>query len=399
MSAHGGRNRTDTEHDSRRRYGDEMIPVHGSWNDRFSNVRDAFVANFTERDDIGASVCVVHDGEVVVDMWGGHADIGRTQPWERDSLINVWSTTKTMMFLTMLILADRGELDLDAAVARYWPEFAANGKGTIPVKALMSHTSGLSGWQHPMRPEDFYDHDLCASRLAAQAPWWEPGTASGYHAISQGYLLGEVVKRVTGASLGSFFAKELAGPLGADFHIGTGPECDDRVLLVIPAAEGLPPMMDPSSVAARTFSNPPMDARMAHAVEWRRCESAAANGHGNARSVAAVQAVLSHGGEYNGARLLSEKTCRRVFDVQIENTDLVLGTPVKFGLGYGLATPETPIGGPGACFWGGWGGSLCVNDLDTRTTVTYVMNKMGNGTVGDERGGSLLMAAYASLAA
>ena len=374
-----------------------MSSAHGNCADPFSGVRDAFVANFTERDEVGASVCVVHDGQVVVDLWGGHADAARTTPWERDSIINVWSTTKTMMFLTMLTLHDRGELSVDEPVARYWPEFAANGKSDVLVKNLMSHTAGLPGWDEPMAAADFYDHDLCASRLAAQAPWWKPGTASGYHAISQGYLLGEVVKRVTGLSLGTFFAKEIAGPLGADFHIGTGSEFDDRVLLVIPAEQGLPVEMDPAGIAARTFGNPPMDARMAHTIEWRRCESPAANGHGNARSVAAVQAVLSHGGEYNGVRLLSEATCRRVFEEQSNGIDQVLGMPARFGLGYGLETPDRPLG-PGACFWGGWGGSLCVNDLDNRLTFTYVMNRMGEGTVGDDRGGSLLMAAYAALA-
>jgi CubicO group peptidase (beta-lactamase class C family) len=283
-------------------------------------------------------------------------------------------------------------------VARYWPEFAANGKVNVEVRHLMSHSAGLSGWTEPMTEADLWDHDTCASRLAAQAPWWEPGSASGYHAISQGYLIGELVKRVTGQSLGTFFRTEIAEPLGADFHIGTGPEHDHRISLVIPAEQGLPPELDPASIAARTFSNPPMDARMAHTIGWRRCESAAANGHGNARSVARVQSVVSHGGEVDGVRLLSEKTCRRVLEEQSFGPDLVLGLPIRFGLGYGLPSPDQPFGGPATCFWGGWGGSLCINDLDQRMTFTYVMNRMGEGTLGDLRGGSLLMAAFAALA-
>ncbi len=375
-----------------------MLEIHGTCSDRFAAVRDAFAANFERGFERGASVCLVVDGVTEVDLWGGHTDMGQTRPWERDTIINVWSTTKTMMALSCLLLIDRGELDPAAPVARYWPEFAANGKADVLVSHFLSHGAGLSGWQEPVTEADLWDHDKCATLLAAQAPWWKPGSGSGYHAVSQGYLIGELVKRVTGQSLGTFFAAELAGPLGADFHIGTPASCDDRVALVIPAEAGLPPELDPTSVAARTFMNPPMDARMSHSVQWRRCESAAANGHGNARSVARVQSLLSHGGTLDGKQFLSEATCRRVFEEQSYGPDLVLGVPIRFGLGYGLPTPDMPIGGPGACFWGGWGGSLCVNDLDSRMTFAYVMNRMGDGTLGDDRGASLLLASYASLA-
>ena len=174
-------------------------------------------------------MCVVHDGETVVDIWGGTIDDDGT-PWAEDTIINVWSTTKTMTFLTALLLADRGELDFHAPVARYWPEFAANGKEAIEVRHLMAHTAGLSGWEEPIEEADLYDWEKATSLLAAQAPLWEPGTASGYHALTQGYLVGEVIRRVTGGTtVGQLFAKEIAGPLGADFHIGTGPEHDHRV--------------------------------------------------------------------------------------------------------------------------------------------------------------------------
>ena len=365
-------------------------PIHGTCDDRFQEVYDGFVGNFTERGDVGASACVVHDGQVVVDLWGGFTDEAQTTPWERDTIINVWSSTKTMMFLIMLMLADRGSLDLDAPVWKYWPEFKANGKDGVLVKHLMWHGAGLSGIEETTSPEDLYDHDLIAGRLARQAPWWEPGTQSGYHAITQGYLLGEVVRRVTGVSLGTFFRTELAEPLGADFHIGTGPDHDDRVALVIPPSTGLE---STTSVGERTFVNPAITAAQSWEIPWRRCESPAANGHGNARSVARVQSVLSHGGEIDGVRLLSERGCRRALEVQHDGDDLVLSQPIKFGMGYGLASPSRPIGGPGACFWGGWGGSLCVNDLDNRTTVTYVMNKMGEGTTGDMRGAFVLLPA------
>ena len=213
-----------------------MADIQGTFDERFAPVADVLSANLDAGKDVGASVCVVHDGETVVDIWGGTIDDDGT-PWAEDTIINVWSTTKTMTFLTALLLADRGELDFHAPVARYWPEFAANGKEAIEVRHLMAHTAGLSGWAEPIEEADLYDWEKATSLLAAQAPMWEPGTASGYHALTQGYLVGEVIRRVTGGTtVGQLFAKEIAGPLGADFHIGTGPEHDHRVAKVIPPA-------------------------------------------------------------------------------------------------------------------------------------------------------------------
>ncbi len=376
-----------------------MAEIHGTFDESFATVRDVLSASIDSGADVGASVAVVHEGRLVVDLWGGWADEARTRPWEGDTITNVWSTTKTMTFVAALVLADRGELDFDAPVARYWPEFAAAGKAGVLVRNVMGHTAGLSGWEQPMTAEGFEDWERCTSLLAAQAPWWEPGTASGYHAITQGYLIGELVRRITGQSFGAFFAKELAGPLGADFHIGLDPVHFDRVSNVIPNPPmEFPPGMDMTSVAARTFSNPPMDARFAHTSGWRRAEIPAANGHGNARSVATVQSIVSNGGEANGTRFVSDTTLARIFDVQAQGIDQVLGIPAKIGMGYGLNGEESPISpNPRACYWGGWGGSLCINDLDARLTITYVMNKMGEGTTGDVRGGALVAAVYAGL--
>ena len=377
-----------------------MTEIHGSVERGFEPVRDAMAANFDRQSDVGASVAVTLNGDLVVDLWGGYADEARTTPWQQHTITNVWSTTKTMTALCALILADRGAIDLHAPVARYWPEFAANGKGNIEVRHLLSHSSGLSGWQEPMAPADLYNWDLATSRLAAQAPWWEPGTASGYHAISQGYLVGEVIRRASGRTVGQFFAEEIAGPLGADFHIGLAPSEFGRVANVIPP----PPLLagvelDPSSVLVRTLSNPPLNAAQAWEPEWRNAEIPAAGGHGNARSVALAQAMLACGGEVGGRRYLSQAGCEAVLEQQTDGTDLVLGVPVKFGMGFGLNSSYTPMG-PNArtVFWGGWGGSLIVVDLDARMTVAYVMNKMGEGTLGDTRGASVLAAAYAALA-
>lgn len=374
-----------------------MAEVQGTCEERFESVRATFASNLDTGLDVGASVAVFHEGQPVVDLWGGTID-GAGTPWARDTIINVWSTTKTMTALCALMLADRGELDVDAPVARYWPEFAAAGKEGVLVRHLMAHTAGLPGWEEPMAPEDLYDWDKATGLLAAQAPWWEPGTASGYHAVTQGYLVGEVIRRVSGRSVGTFFAEEVAGPLGADFHIGTPAEHDDRVATVIPPADpDLTP--EPVPMAVRALSNPRLRAEQSWQVDWRRAEIPAAGGHGNARSVAAVQSVVACGGEARGVRLLSAEGCETIFRQQCDGTDLVLGMPLRHGIGYGLPSPEVPISPSGrACYWGGWGGSIVVVDLEQRLCVSYVMNRMGEGTQGDLRGASLVFAAYASLA-
>jgi len=377
-----------------------MTDVQGTCDPAFEGVRAALAGNLDQGKDVGACAAVTVDGRLVADVWGGFQDPEKTKPWERDTITNVWSTTKTMAAISMLVLVDRGELDVDAPVATYWPEFKAAGKDNVLVRHIMSHTAGLSGWQEPMKPEDLYDWDLCCGRLAAQEPWWEPGTASGYHAITQGYLEGEVVRRITGDTIGTFFKREIAEPLGADMHIGTPAECDDRIANVIPPPplDALAAGMDPTSIAVRTLSNPPLDAAQSWTTEWRRAEIPAGGGHGNARSVATVQSALACGGEVNGVRLFSEKTADVVFREQINGTDLVLGVPLRHGIGYGLAGELLPLPNPRTCFWGGWGGSLVIVDLDARMTISFVMNRMGEGTTGDDRAAVIALAAYAGLA-
>jgi len=369
--------------------------VQGTCDDRFSAVKDILAASLDSGADLGASFAVTVEGELVVDIWGGWADEEKTRPWERDTITNVWSTTKTMTALCALILADRGELDFDAPVSRYWPEFAAGGKqDRVLVRHIMSHTAGLPGWDEPMKLEDLYDWEKCTSLLAAQEPWWEPGTASGYHAVTQGYLVGEVVRRISGATLGRFFADEVTGPLGADFHIGLPAGEDGRVSYVIPPNIDLTGV-DATPTAQRALANPPLDGTEPQSAAWRRAEIPAANGHGNARSVALIQAAVANGGQVAGVKLLSEAGCRRIFDEQARGTDLVLNVPMRLGIGYGLTAEETPVSpNANACYWGGWGGSVIVVDLDARMTFAYMMNRMESGLVGDIRGFALGMAAY-----
>jgi CubicO group peptidase (beta-lactamase class C family) len=295
------------------------------------------------------------------------------------------------------MLADRGQLDVHAPVASYWPEFAAGGKAAIEVRHVLSHTAGLSGWQEPITTEDLYDWDKVTSLLAAQEPWWEPGTASGYHAVTQGYLEGELVRRITGRTIGQYVAEHITGPLGADFHIGTPAEHDRRIAHVIPP----PPLpvtgIDPDSVAARTFINPMLDAASSSTIPWRRAEIPAANGHGNARSVALIHAPMANGGAANGVRLLSPGGVELVFEEQIHGQDLVLPIVVRHGVGFGLPSESAPFPSPRTAFWGGWGGSLAIIDVEHRMTFSYVMNRMGEGTVGDMRGAGLVLATYMSL--
>jgi len=379
--------------------------TNGTCDDRFSAVRDAFAANFEpgrDPEEVGASVAVTVDGELVVDVWGGTItnDEGVEAPWQRDTIINVWSTTKTVSALSMLMLADRGELDFYSPVAKVWPEFAANGKADIEIRHVMSHMAGLAGWREPITVDDLYDWDKATSLLAAQEPWWEPGTASGYHAVTQGYLEGEIVRRITGQTIGEFAAKEITGPLGADFHIGTPPECDARVGHVIPPATLLSDVVDRDSLAAQMFRHPTMGAGAANTIPWRRAEIPAAGGHGNARSVAMIHAPMACGGEANGVRLLSATGADPVFDEQTYAQDLVLPLKLRHGIGFGLPSAEMPISpSERACFWGGWGGSIIVIDLDQRMTYSYVMNRMGEGTTGDLRGAMPLLATYVALAA
>jgi CubicO group peptidase (beta-lactamase class C family) len=377
-----------------------MTEIHGHADPRFAGVRDAFAANFARGEDVGASVAVTLGGELVVDLWGGHADAAKTRPWQRDTIVNVYSTTKTMTALCALLLADRGELDLAQKVAHYWPEFAANGKADITVAQLLAHSAGLSGFAEPVASADLYDWGKATALLAAQAPFWAPGTAIGYHAITQGYLVGEVVRRITGKSLGAFFRDEIAGPLGADFHIGLAASEDDRVAELIspPPGGGIADIND-RPLTVNMATNPPINPRDTRSRAWRAAEIPAANGHGNARSVALVQALLANGGVAGGKRLLSEAGARRALEPQIKGEDMVLGGPAHFGLGFGLNGGAVPLPHDECCYWGGYGGSIIIIDMKTRSTIAFMMNKMASTTVGDMRGYGLAMATWQALAA
>jgi CubicO group peptidase (beta-lactamase class C family) len=380
------------------------VEVQGTCDDRFAAVRELFAALLNDGVEIGAAFAIYLDGEPIVDLWGGYADEARTRPWGRDTIVNTFSTTKTMTALSMLVLADRGEVDLDAPVAKYWPEFAAAGKGRVLVRHFLGHTAGLPGWTEPVTLADILDREKATSLLARQASWWEPGTAAGYHSITMGPLLGEVIRRVTGKTLTSFFADEVAGPLGGDYHIGVPAALDGRVSNMIRSAPNRP-RTDPDSIMDRVFFNPYATPEDSGTIAWRRGELGGSNGHGNARSVCAVQSVLSCGGEARGVRLLSRAGCERVLETQTDGMDQVLGFPMRWGLGYALVSPglntlfNNQLTGRRIAFWGGSGGSIAFNDLDARLTIGYVMNRHVEHGGLDVRGSALVVATYDAMTA
>ncbi|HEX6878239.1 MAG TPA: serine hydrolase domain-containing protein [Nocardioidaceae bacterium] len=362
-----------------------MTEIQGEYDKRFTAVAQA-LGDALESGDAGGSAAVFVAGKPVVDVWGGFADGSRTRGWERDTIVNVFSVTKTMTALCALILVDRGLLDPDAPVARYWPEFAAAGKESVLVRHVLAHTAGLPHWEGGV--VELYDWTAATSRLASSAPQWEPGTAVGYHSLTQGFLVGELVRRITGLSIGAFFAAEVAGPLEADFWISLPVEQDRRLALTIPPAG-----REEDYTAGSSAQDPPatvgtpMSVRDANSAEWRRSEIPAASGFGNARSVALVQSVMACGGTLGSVRLLAPETCDLAWAEQFSGEDRVLGMPVSWGLGYGR------LGGTYG--WGGWGGALVMIDPTRQLVVAYATNQMREPAY-DDRGMQIAMAALAT---
>ncbi|MEU6986701.1 serine hydrolase domain-containing protein [Streptomyces sp. NPDC046324] len=383
------------------------LAIEGHCDPRFAAVRDAFEANFRRRDELGAAVTVQVHGETVVDLWGGWADAARTRPWERDTVVNVWSTTKGVTALCAHLLADRGLLDLDAPVASYWPEFGAAGKETLPVRHLLSHRAGLSGLREPLSLAEFYDWEVTTARLAAMVPWWEPGTHSGYHAMTYGFLVGEVIRRVTGELPGAFLRHEITGPLGIDFTIGLPEKEADRAAeLVHPrtssASEQAAMFAQLEPAAQAALANPPVGADQANSPEWRAAELPAANGHGTARAVAQLYGVFAGRGRYGELRILSEPAAERAREGQGVCRDLVLGAgfahDTECALGLWLSGPNASYGpNPRAFGHDGFGGSCGLADPESGVSLGYVMNRMGPHIADDPRKTALIAAVYEAL--
>ncbi|KAK9481968.1 beta-lactamase/transpeptidase-like protein [Lipomyces starkeyi] len=384
-----------------------MATVQGTYDPAFSSVAALLEKAVADDRELGASISVWQGDKNVVNIYAGYADVAKTKHWTNKTIVNIWSSTKCVTALAILICHDRGLLNVHEPVATYWPEFAAYGKEKVLIKHLMSHTSGVSAWEKPITLDDIYDTPNATAKLAAQAPWWKPGTASGYHVINMGHLLGEIVWRVSGKTLTDFVRTEIVEPLGADFQIGAAESDWERVAELVPPPS-LPldvSTMDPNSVAIKTFTGPGLDAEAAMTPGWRKAEIGAANGHSNAASLGRILSVISNNGILDGKRFLSQATIDTIFEEQITGTDLCLGLPLRFGIGYGIntdgactsAAPFIPQGR--VAFWGGWGGSMVVMDTDNNLTVCYVMNKMGSGTMGSERTSDYVMEVYKLLRA
>jgi CubicO group peptidase (beta-lactamase class C family) len=397
------------------------VPVEGHCDPRFQRVREVFEKNLADGLDLGAAVAFTVDGEPVVDLWGGHLEFDRKEPWERDTLVNVYSTTKGMTAICAHRLVEQGKIDLDAPVAEYWPEFAAAGKQDIPVRWLLSHQAGLPAVREPLPKGTLYDWNAMASALAAQEPWWTPGEKHGYHAMTFGFLVGEVVRRVSGQSLGTYFREQVAEPLGADFHIGLPEALDARTTrlhgqLVARKKDGSAPklpdnlpaalkqfmqdMTDPTTMTGAAFSNPAPDDRDAvNSRAWRGAEIPAANGHGTARSLARIYGALARGGEVDGVRILEPETVDAAIVEQAFGPDAVLGgLPMRFGLGFMLRHDFMPLSpNPRAFGHPGAGGSIGMADLDAKVGFGYTLNKMQQGLVGGAGGFAMIQAFYEAL--
>ena len=374
------------------------IEIHGHYDERYAAVREAFARNFADEPEVGASVAVSIGGQLAIDLWAGAADRERTRSWGRDTIVNVFSTTKGLAALAAHMLADRRQLDVDAPVTRYWPEFGQAGKERLPVRYLLTHQAGLTALDGDLPQEIWLDWDAVCAQLARQQPRWIPGTRHGYHTITFGHLVGEVVRRVDGRTVGAFVRDEIARPLGVDFFIGTPASEDHRV------ADILPDTRTPSPAGAI--------ASAVSAVDWnerarRAAEIPAANGHGNARALATIYGALACGGEANGVRLLSERAVRLAATEVAAGMDETLKAPTHRTLGFMLPFAEFNDVRPAGSFGhAGAGGSQGFADPARRLGFGYAMNQMLSPQPGetrpptggmDPRGQRLLAALYAAL--
>ncbi len=383
------------------------FPVHGSVAPGFEAARDVFERNFRDDIEVGASFCAIADGETVVDLWGGYQDRACTRPWNEDTLVNVYSTTKGIASIAFAALVEDGLIDYDAPVADYWPELRAARNG-LSVGQLLSHQSGICGLRERVEIVDLYDFPTMTARIAAEEPFWEPGTAAGYHAVLWGYLPGELALRATDKSLGSILASRIAGPLGADVHLGLDRSEHGRVADLIGPNHA---RIQPDLAALMALKMPPLYKyalqnpsirpwQDACSAPWRSAEIAAANAQATARGIARIYGALARGGELHGVRVLNEATIVELCREEVgEQDDLVLGRPLRRGRGVILNTQG--MYGPNAAAYGhpGAGGSVGFADPGLKLGIGYAMNQMQPGIETDTRGNRLVAAVLNALGA
>ncbi len=388
------------------------------WHDpRFTAVRDEFAANFAERGETGAAVCVIVDGKVVADLRGGWRDANRTLPWQPDTLVNVFSVGKGLTAACAARLIGQRLLDPDAPVTRYWPEFGAAGKSAVSVRQLLSHQAGLPAFRRPMPAGSMLSWPAMTTALAAEQPWWTPGSGHGYHVNTFGFLAGELIRRITGLTPGALLRRELAGPLGADVHIGLPAAEHARVAEfswpdaaaanVIAAERGSAARGSAARAEAdvamtlNAYLNPPdfSGAGVVNTAAWRSAEIPSANAHATAAGIARIYAALVAGGELDGVRIVAAGGLAQSTEQQVYGDDLVLRRPSRFGLGFQLSHPERELG-KGTRSFGhfGAGGSVGFCDPAAGLAFGYVTGQMGPRWR-NPRNRALIDACYASLSA
>ena len=384
--------------------GDRAVPVNGMLEPQFEPVLDAFQENYRREDEVGSAVSVVIDGQTVVDLWGGWRDGARQREWQRDTLVCMMSVSKGITGMAFNILVDRGLVDINAPVARYWKEFAQNGKESLPVRFVLDHRAGLPIVADPMWPGAIFDHEATCEALARQAPLWEPGTVAAYHIHTQGFLLGEIIRRVTGKTVGQFIRDEIARPLNADFHLGSMSDHDQaRVAEVMPNMEArlfAAKEVEKDTLRSKAFVQNPAEPwpKTLNSRIWREAEIASGNGHGNARGVARIYGAFARGGSIDGVRLSSPASIEVMIKEQHNITELMQDRPYHQALGVLLNTPAAVYMGPNMRSFGhhGIGGSIGFADPDARIGFSYACNKMHAVGTNGPRAARLIDALYES---
>jgi len=385
--------------------GEHLVPLNGFYAPGFEAVVDAFVQNYRTEDEVGSAVSVLVDGRTVIDLWGGWKDGRRQHEWQHDTIVCMMSVSKGITGLAFSLLVDRGLVDVNEPVAKYWPQFGSNGKQELPVRFVLDHRAGLPVITDPLWPGAIYDHEATCNALAAQAPLWTPGSVAAYHIHTQGYLLGEIVRRVTGKTVGAFLREEIAGPLGADYMIG-GLSKHDQAR----CAEVMPNMQarlfaaketESDTLRSKAFVQNPAEPWPVtlNSQLWREREIASGNGHGNARGVARIYGAFARGGELGGVRLTRPASIAAMVTEQHNITEIMQERPYHQALGILLNTPEAVYMGPNPRAFGhhGIGGSIGFADPDARVGFSYAVNKMHSVGTNGPRAARLIDALYGAL--
>ena len=372
------------------------LNIHGHFEPEFSELAHTFEENFRQHDELGAALAVVERGKLVVDIWGGYRDPDKNLPWEENTLVNVWSTTKGVTAACVGMLVDRGLLDYEAPVAKYWPEFGKNGKDKISVRMLLSHQAGLCGFRESADLSLLYNASAAADRIAAMAPLWEPGDGCGYHAISIGYLVNELFIRVDGRSIKDFVKAELHDRLGLDIHIGSPAGSSEKLAVIVAGPEVSSALVEhdlsPEQTAA--LANPILSPELPNTEAWRAAEIPSANGFASARALASLYGKLAIGVGPGDFSLVSPEVLEQATTIAISAVDRVLRLDTNWAAGFLRNTHQMYGPSPAAYGHSGWGGAFAFADPDRQLGVAYVMNRMGPDLLGDPRNLAIVSALY-----